>query len=422
MRRGGKGYFDRLERRGEREWTRPAGEHQLRLTTCSGAPQADPGQHALPAPAQKKKTSASWAKDYHPVRKFKASLLGHIRVLIITEHPSTFCKRICSSASLLSKVEVVQFLCPRINYQQSVTDFCESSDGCCPLIKQLDVRKVVVRNLKSSGLPRELLGEAEWHPPSLKQVTLVLPDNGSMSRVEHDLPVHLQLGGLLPNCPDLKLKVLFLEDVPTPCDRKFSKGPPWFDRQKEFPLFVSQLVEILVPDTIHVRPLSIYGVDDLRFDHSFYWSDGEQEHYRAQARKHIEETYNKKPPPATGGSKSGLLFGSMEAYWDTDITGERTLRERELRESSLKGRREREAVKNSWLAKREGLKAKFTSGDWPKPPTDEELEEKHGRDRRRWPRDKHWRIEYAEVGDFDKDQYPTWFDLAERHALGFDKY
>jgi hypothetical protein len=29
-------------------------------------------------------------------------------------------------------------------------------------------------------------------------------------------------------------------------------------------------------------------------------------------------------------------------------------------------------------------------------------------------------MEYAEVGDFDKDQYPTWFDLQESRALGFD--
>lgn len=110
----------------------------------------------------------------------------------------------------------------------------------------------------------------------------------------------------------------------------------------------------------------------------------------------------------------------MEAYWDTEILGEVTPRERHLRECALKGRREREALRNSWLAKREGFKAQFKSGDWPKPPTDREMEEKHGRDRRRWPRDKHCKMEYAEVGDFDKDQYPTWFDLQESHALGFD--
>lgn len=241
----------------------------MRFSSCSsGVFRADPGQLTSPSPvtAKTKKTSASWAKDYQPVRNFKASLLHHIRVLIITEHPSAFCKRIASSASLLSNVEVLQFLCPRINYHESITDFCDSSDGYCPLISRLDVNKIVVRNLKSSGLPRELLGEAGWHPRSLEQVTLILPDNGSMSRVEHGVAVHPQIGCLLPNCPDLKLKVLFLEDLPTDCDRKFSKGPPWFDRQKEFPLFVSQLIEVLVPDTKQIRPLSIYGLEDLKFD------------------------------------------------------------------------------------------------------------------------------------------------------------
>jgi hypothetical protein len=260
--------------------------------------------------------------DYHPIRNFKASLLRHIRVLIITEHPFGFCGQIAPSASLLSSVEVLQFLCPRINYHESVTDFCKSSDGCCPLIKQLDVKKVVVRNLKSSGLPRELLGEAGWHTPSLEQVTLILPDNGSMSRVEYGVAVHLQLGCLLPKCPDLKLKVLFLEDLPTDCDRKFSKGPPWFNRQKEFPLFVSQLIEVLVPDTKQVRPMSIYGVEDLKFDHHFYWSDREQEHYRAQAKKYIEATYNRKSPRprplraprVTSSSAAWKRFGTRR-FW-----------------------------------------------------------------------------------------------------------
>lgn len=113
-------------------------------------------------------------------------------------------------------------------------------------------------------------------------------------------------------------------------------------------------------------------------------------------------------------------MGGMEAFWDTEILGEMTPWERHLRECTLKGRREREALRNSWLAKREGFKAQFKCGDWPKPPTDKEMEQKHGRDRRRWPRDKHCKMEYAEVGDFDKDQYPTWFDLQESRALGFD--
>ena len=96
---------------------------------------------------------------------------------------------------------------------------------------------MVVRNLKSSGLPRELLSEAGWLSPSLEHVTLILPNNGWMFRVEDGLPVHLQLGGLLPDSSGLKLKVLFLGDQPTTCDRKFSRGPPWLDGREGLPSF-----------------------------------------------------------------------------------------------------------------------------------------------------------------------------------------
>lgn len=189
---------------------------------------------------------------------FKFHLLKHVRVLTISSHHGCVCRLYGRYAKgLLPNLDVVR-VASEFVHMFKLLPFCDDDE--CSLLKRLQTRKLVLRNLDGSGLPLEPFGDTY---KICDELVVFLPTDGR--RYDYDIMDFnslQELGHYFIWAPDTK--IVFY--------------PTWegWDESDELSMFIHGHAPVTPDDIVYkAKPFmeyadpkyTIYGMDKLR------WSD-----------------------------------------------------------------------------------------------------------------------------------------------------
>jgi hypothetical protein len=245
----------------------------------------------------------------------KLGLLKHVKIVTITAHRRSDCKLLSLTVSSLLSPDVVRVVCPRTQNGSFVSTLCGTE--LCPLLRRINTRKLVFRNLDYTFGRNFDEFERMWMAPSLEEVVYFLPSRRCIETI--------------PSKKVQKIKLVSWEgaepapwDWPGDVDNLTGYG---YDSNRE-------LVGALRRTMHHSRVLEIYGLETILY------SD-EDGHRRAkiteQQVRSVKKRLQKKLQKTSRFGREQLIFKTRQQYLREKAHGEvgREEKERWLEEDAF---------------------------------------------------------------------------------------